>query len=94
MDWLISIAMGFVPWWVWIIIAGATIGAAFKYLGWQGVLGAAIAVLTLGAYREGWRSRDRYKPPSDDKLIGPYTPPPTRKRNVWSAWDILRGRND
>jgi hypothetical protein len=52
-----SLAFGFnsVPWWVWFIVAGLLLGWAWKTFGWQGLVGAALAVLTVGAYRQGWR---------------------------------------
>lgn len=50
-----------IPWWGWVIIIGALVGAFwrwavvfYKTFGWQGVLGVAVALLTLGAYRQGW----------------------------------------
>lgn len=54
----INNTFAFIPAWVWIIVAGLLIGWAWKTFGWQGVLGAALAVLTIGAYRQGWKSRD------------------------------------
>lgn len=54
MDWLIAFLLSWVPAWVWIV----AIGWAWKVFGWQGVAGGLLAVLTLGAYRQGWRDRD------------------------------------
>lgn len=52
-----SLAFGFnsVPWWVWFILAGLLLGWAWRTFGWQGLVGAGLAVLTIGAYRQGWR---------------------------------------
>lgn len=51
----IGAAFDWIPWWVWIVLAGLLIGWTWKTFGWQGVVGAALAILTLGAYRQGWR---------------------------------------
>lgn len=57
-NWLLHATLGFIPAWVWIIVAGLLLGWAWKAFSWQGLLGAALAVLTIGAYRQGWRARD------------------------------------
>lgn len=101
MDWLWETIVGFVlgaiPVWVWIVIAGLAIGWAWKTFGVQGVLGALVAVLTLGAYRQGWRDRGEGKAPivPVEPLRPPVAPPvPRKRRNIWSVQDILRGRNE
>lgn len=97
MDWLLNFLLGWVPVWVWVIAAGLLLGWAWKTFGWQGVVGAGLAVLTLGAYRQGWRDRDADNPPMVpiEDYEEPLAPPPARKRrNIWSVQDILRGRND
>lgn len=96
MEWIISFLLGWVPAWVWVVVAGVAIGWAWKVFGWQGVAGGLLAVLTLGAYRQGWRDRDSDKPPTlpIEDYERELAPPPKRRRNVWSVQDILRGRND
>jgi hypothetical protein len=47
-----------VPIWVWIIIAALALGWAWKTFGWQGLVAVGLAVLTLGAYRKGWKDRN------------------------------------
>lgn len=63
MEWiwngLVGFVLGSIPTWVWFIAAGVAIGWAWKTFGWQGVLGGLAAVVTLGAYRQGWRDRDQ-----------------------------------
>lgn len=96
MDWIIHFLLGWVPAWAWIIIAGLALGWAWRMFGWQGIVGAGLAILTLGAYRQGWRDRDADKPPlvPIEDYEEPLAPPPRRKRNPWSVVDIIRGRND
>jgi hypothetical protein len=50
-----------VPWWVWVLLAALALAlgwrlavAFWKLFGWQGVLALSVAVLTLGAFRQGW----------------------------------------
>lgn len=95
MDWLwyglVSCALGSVPAWVWIIVAGVSIGWAWKQFGWQGVAGGLLAVLTLGAYRQGWRDRGEGKPPVVP--VEPIQPPrvepapPKRRRTLMDIWN-------
>lgn len=96
MDWLWNVVFGYVPTWAWIVIAGLLLGWAWKTFGWQGLVGALAAVVTLGAYRQGWRDHDAGKPPlvPTEDYEEQLAPPPRRKRNPWSIQDILRGRND
>jgi hypothetical protein len=97
MDWLwngiVGFVLGSIPTWVWIIVAGLAIGWAWKTFGTQGVLGALVAVLTLGAYRQGWRDHDQGKPPivPVEPLRPPVAPPPPRKRRK-TLMDILNGK--
>lgn len=100
MDWI----LGTVPWWVWALAAGALIGLAWRVFGWQGMVGAVVAVLTLGAYRQGWRARDDRevvgrKNEAGDVVVRRYDPardagleqrdaPPPRKRRTVS--DVWR----
>lgn len=92
-DWLINMALGAIPAWLWFIVAATALGAAWRWLGWQGILGAALAVLTLGAYRQGWRDRDKgvgHVVPKGDKLVGKYEPPLPKKRRT--LMDFFEGR--
>lgn len=96
-DWLwnslVSFALGAIPTWVWIIVAGVAIGWAWKQFGWQGVLGGLLAILTLGAYRQGWRDRGDGKPPVVPvDPIRPPQPAPVPRRKRRTLIDILNGR--
>lgn len=76
-------ALGFliewVPWWVWLILAALALAlgwrlavAFWKLFGWQGVLLVAVAILTLGAYRQGWldhKTATLTGVPKDDPLF-------------------------
>jgi hypothetical protein len=97
MDWLWNSIVGFVlgtiPTWAWVVLAGIAIGWAWKTFGTQGVLGALVAVVTLGAYRQGWRDHDQGKPPivPVEPLRPPQAAPVPRKRRR-TLMDILNGR--
>ena len=99
MDWLWQTIVGFVlgtiPLWVWVIIAGLGIGWAWKTFGIQGIIGALVAVLTLGAYRQGWRDRGEGKTPivpvEPIKRPAP-KPAPAPRRKIRTVWDILNGK--
>lgn len=60
---LVGFILGAIPTWVWVIAAGVGIGWAWKTFGWQGVAGGVMAVITFGAYRQGWRDRGAGKKP-------------------------------
>jgi hypothetical protein len=90
MDWLLNWLLGSVPAWVWIVLAGVALGWAWKVFGWQGVVGGLLAVLTLGAYRQGWRDSrggnrngspigKRHPVNRNDVVVG-VEPPPQKKR--------------
>lgn len=102
-DWLLNFVWTAIPLWVWIIIGGVLIGAAWRTFGWQGVIGGLLALLTLGAYRQGYRDSNERKPPMvpvedyERGIAGEREPeyrPNRPRRNMWSLQDILRGRND
>lgn len=96
LDWLTNAAFGFVPTWVWVVAAGLLIGWAWRTFGWQGIVGALAAVVTLGAYRQGWRDRDsrdsdvigKRHPVTGDPVVG--RAPPSKRRTLV---DILRGKS-
>lgn len=93
-DWIVWLVLGWVPWWAWVIVAGVAIGWAWKVFGWQGVAGGLLAVLTLGAYRQGWRDGRAGRETVATKPIEmprPQTkaPPPKKRRTLM---DILNGR--
>lgn len=53
----IGAALENVPWWMWAVLAAVLFALAYKayrVLGWPGLVGAALVVLTFGAYRQGW----------------------------------------
>lgn len=99
LDWFtsgfVSWGLGVVPTWVWVVAAGLAIGWAWRVFGWQGIVGALAAVVTLGAYRQGWRDRGgedvvgRSHPDRpEDKVVGVERATPARRRTLV---DILRG---
>lgn len=49
MTWLISL----VPWWAWLLLAAALVGAVWQVWGWQGALAAAGAALAVLSYGKG-----------------------------------------
>lgn len=94
MDWLwnsaVHFALGMVPTWAWIVIAGVAIGWAWRVFGWQGVVGGVAAAVTLGAYRQGWRDRDADKAPvvPVDRPQAPAKPNQPR-RKIKTVMDFL-----
>ena len=103
-DWLLNFIWTAIPLWVWFIIGGVALGAAWKTFGWQGVMGGLVALVTLGIYRKGYRDAAARNPPLvpvkeypvedyERAIIEPAQPNKPR-RNIWSVQDILRGRND
>jgi hypothetical protein len=90
---------GIVPFWAWIILAGLLLGWAWKQFGWQGLAGAAVAVLTLGVYRKGWKDRDSLSPEhvdpgSPDAILAPKKPKATSKPDLPDSWlaKVKRGQ--
>lgn len=82
---LVGFALGAIPTWVWIVAAGVAIGWAWKTFGWQGVAGGALAVLTLGAYRQGWRDRDgrdRHEQVDEDSSDARPSPPKPKRPSI------------
>lgn len=98
LDWIwngiVGFVLGSIPVWVWVIVAGLAIGWAWKTFGTQGVIGALVAVLTLGAYRQGWRDRGEGKPPivPVEPLRPPAPPAPVPRRRRRTLMDILNGK--
>lgn len=74
---MINGTFAIIPIWVWIIVAGLLLGWAWKTFGWQGLLGAAAAIVTLGAYRKGWKDRDSL---ANEHVDGPDADPPPKKK--------------
>lgn len=91
-DWLLHFVWTAIPLWVWMIIGGVLLGAAWRTFGWQGVVGGLAAFLTLGVYRQGYRDADARKPPLvpveeyEREIIAP---PPRKRRTLM---DILNGK--
>lgn len=101
--WIANFIWTAIPLWVWFFVGCILLGMAWRAFGWQGVIGGLLALLTLGAYRQGYRDSNDRKPPmvpieDYEKLIAGERDPGYRpnkpRRNVWSVVDILRGRND
>lgn len=68
----IGAALENVPWYLWAVLAAVLFALAYKayrVLGWPGLVGAALVVLTFGAYRQGWlnavkrHDADKFDPP-------------------------------
>jgi hypothetical protein len=60
------------PWYVWVVPAAVIIGIAvklYRVAGWQGVLGAIMLVVTIGAYRQGWKDSARRRGPDSFEPI-------------------------
>ncbi|MBL8599242.1 MAG: hypothetical protein JNL14_16030 [Devosia sp.] len=73
--------------WTLALGGGLLLGWAWKTFGWQGLLSAAVAVLTLGAYGKGWK--DRASLDKGDVNAPPPTPrPPTKKPTQPIAPDL------
>lgn len=51
-----------VPASVWIVIICIAGGWVWKQFGWQGLLGLAVGVASLGIYRKGWQDATAAKP--------------------------------
>lgn len=87
MDWLWNSLWHFLvnglaglPGWILLIVGGVLLGVAFKVFGWQGVVGGLIALLTLGAYRQGWKDHGDNKPPFVPVEMKPPDLPPPKSR--------------
>lgn len=75
----IGTSIDWVPWPVWLVLAGLLLGWAWKTFGWQGLVGAALAVLTVGAYQKGWRDnqarlRGKDTLPRTDTILDVFRP--------------------
>lgn len=85
-----TITFGFIPGWVWLILAVAAAAWVWKTFGWRGLVGLALLILTFGAYRAGWRARDKGAKPffpgvegdMDPPLKLPEPPPKKKKRKT------------
>lgn len=51
-DWLLDK----VPLWLWIVVAAVALVAAWRLLGFRGMLAAVAAIVTVGVYRAGRQS--------------------------------------
>lgn len=95
LNWMFSL-----PWYIWAIPAGVLIGIAWKLyrlMGWQGIAGALLVIITVGAYRQGWNTAVRShkadgftdKPKRSGSIFRPASKRPATKRkynrdlNVW-----------
>ena len=89
----LNFVLGAIPVWVWIIVAGLAIGWAWKTFGWQGVVGALAAIVTMGAYRQGWNDRGQGKAPivPVEPIRTPVVTPAPRKRRR-TLMDIPNGK--
>jgi hypothetical protein len=99
MDWLWNSAWHFLvnglaglPGWLLLVVAAGLLGVAFKIMGWQGVLGMALGLLTLGAYRQGWKDHGDNKPPFVPVEVKA-PDPPIPKRKPKTLLDLLKLRN-
>lgn len=91
MDWLWNSLWHFLinglaglPGWLLLIVAAGLVGIAWRFLGWQGVVGVLLALLTLGAYRQGWKDRGDGRPPFVPvDLPAPDPPKPKRRKYLF-----------
>lgn len=91
-DWIFNFIWTAIPLWVWIIAGGVLLGAAWRTFGWQGVVGGLAALVTLGAYRQGYRDASERKPPLvpvEDYERAIVESPPRKRRTLM---DIIQGR--
>lgn len=90
-DWALNLIWTAIPLWVWIVVGGVLLGAAWRTFGWQGVVGGLAALVTLGAYRQGYRDASARKKPAIpvESYQEPIAPPKPRVRTIF---DIFRGR--
>lgn len=79
----LGMAMADVPATVWVIVAGIAAGWVWKQFGWQGLVGLGLALLTLGAYRQGWRDATAAQPPP--KPPAPVPLPPINRNKAASS---------
>jgi len=81
-DSLTSFTFGFIPTWVWVVIAVLAAAWVWRQFGWQGLVGLGLLILTFGAYRQGWRdAKAKRKPvvPIDIPVV-PTAPIPAVKK--------------
>lgn len=99
-NWLVSFTFGFIPTWVWVLLGILALAYAYKKFGLWGLIGVGLFVLTAGAYRQGWRDRDKGVNPffPVGKKAWPEVQPvdtpkaPKKGRNPKSLIDIFRER--
>ena len=53
MNWLWEFVWGLMPWWVWVGIGVAAAFAAYRLLGWKGVVSVAATTIGVVAYSRG-----------------------------------------
>lgn len=106
----IGAALENLPWWFWAIVAAALFAFAYKMyrvLGWPGLVGAALVVLTFGAYRQGWlnavkrHDADKFTPqaqkPGRPTIFKPKGSKPKGKRRFnpdTNLWEQIGGHPD
>lgn len=79
-DWVMNLIFGWVPWWVWAIIALLLIGWAWKTFGWQGLVAVALGAWTFFVYRAGFRAgHSGAKPVVPVETMWPEKMPPAPK---------------
>ncbi len=85
------------PWYVWVVAFGVVCAIAWKayrFLGWPGLVGIGLAVLTFGAYRQGWvnasqrHSADKFTPPAKKPRPTIFKPKSVKRKyntdlNIW-----------
>lgn len=94
---LTSFTFGFIPTWVWLVVGVIALAIAYKQLGWQGLLGLALLLLTFGAYRQGWRDSAAGRKPivPVEKQWPEHVPPAKPKRKtLQSVFQDLVDRGD
>lgn len=97
------------PWWAWAVLAAVLIGLAYKVyrvIGWPGLVGAGLVILTFGAYRQGWlnavkrHDADKFVPedkkPARPTIFNRKARPKVKRRfNAdTNLWENIGGHSD
>lgn len=96
-----------IPWWAWVVLAAVLFALAYKayrFLGWPGLVGAGLAILTFGAYRQGWlnavkrHDADKFVPkvnkPARPTIFGKRKQPKRRFNADTNLWEEIGGTPD
>lgn len=98
LDWIRDAVFLFVPGWVWIILIVLAAVWVWRKFGWQGLVALGIAILTFGAYRQGWRDarvgmkKPRFGIPVGEEPQWPeVTPEPPKRKKKRGGRKLVNG---